>query len=162
MGKTQAAGIFIVNRDRKLLVCHPTNHKADFWSIPKGKIDEGESYFDCALRETYEETNIDLKDTPWFTIVELPAINYKHGKKMLHPYLYWENINSEFDWSKQVIKCNSNVPDERGDFPEMDDYKWVSIDEARTLLHDTQVACLDRVAEEIKVQFFTLYDGDNN
>jgi hypothetical protein len=23
------------------------------------------------------------------------------------------------------LKCNSNVPKERGGFPEMDDYKWV-------------------------------------
>jgi hypothetical protein len=29
------------------------------------------------------------------------------------------------------LKCNSNVPKERGGFPEMDDYKWVLIDEAR-------------------------------
>ena len=42
---------------------------------------------------------------------------------------------------------NSNVPEERGDFPEMDDYKWVTIDEARGLIHETQVACLDKVKQ---------------
>jgi len=49
--------------------------------------------------------------------------------------------------TKFDLKCNSNVPEDRGGFPEMDDYKWVSIDEARNLLHPTQVACLDKIVE---------------
>ncbi len=44
MSKTIAAGIFIVRKDKKILICHPTNHKPDFWSIPKGKVDNGETF----------------------------------------------------------------------------------------------------------------------
>jgi hypothetical protein len=33
----------------------------------------------------------------------------------------------------------------------MDDYKWVLIDEARELLHYTQVESLDKIEEIIKV-----------
>ena len=51
------------------------------------------------------------------------------------------------DSNKFKIKCNSNVPEERGGFPEMDDYRWVSIDDARKFLHPTQVACLDKIVE---------------
>jgi len=39
MAKTIAAGIFILNKDKEVLICHPTNHPWDVWSIPKGKFE---------------------------------------------------------------------------------------------------------------------------
>jgi len=150
MGKVIAAGIFIVRKDNKVLVCHPTRHKLDFWSIPKGKINDGETHLKCAIRETYEETNIDLSDKNiFFKIYPLEAVNYRHKKKILFPFLYLENENSSFDWDSIEIKCNSSVSEDRGDFLEMDDYKWLSTEEARPLLHDTQAACLNKILEII-------------
>lgn len=145
MGKTIAAGLFIVRKDKKLLVCHPTNHKPNFWSIPKGKVEENETFLEGGLRETYEETNLNLVETNHFDIFPMQSVNYGHKKKILYPFLYLERMDSKFNWSEQEIKCNSNVPHERGDFPEMDDYKWVTLDEARELLHETQVACIDKI-----------------
>lgn len=143
MGKTIAAGIFLVGKDNKLLVCHPTNHKPDFWSIPKGKVEENETLINAAIRETYEETNIDLSSCN--SLIELEAVNYGHKKKILHPFLCLQRNNSDVKWDEFVIKCNSNVPENRGGFPEMDDYKWVTIEEARIILHETQVKCLDAI-----------------
>lgn len=143
MGKTLAAGIFIVKEDKTLLICHPTNHAADFWSIPKGKLETGETPEQAAIRETHEETNIDLAN---FTLLgELNMINYSHKKKALYPFVCYETCNEGIDFSSFDIKCNSNVAEERGGFPEMDDYKWVTLDEAKKLLHSTQVECLDSV-----------------
>jgi len=51
------------------------------------------------------------------------------------------------DLTMVTLQCNSNVPEDRGGFPEMDGYDWVTIDEARKLLHPTQVACLDKVKQ---------------
>lgn len=150
MAKVIAAGIFIVKNDGTLLVCHPTNHAPDFWSIPKGKVEEGESMLEGAIRETYEETNIDFNfiNKLHYSMHQLEPVNYGHKKKILHPFLCVEVAN--FPWDHIEIKCNSNVPDERGGFPEMDDYKWVSLEEAKALLHDTQVACIDKIIELVK------------
>jgi predicted NUDIX family NTP pyrophosphohydrolase len=74
-------------------------------------------------------------------------VTYKHKKKVLHPFVALERNNSTLDWNSFDIKCNSNVPEDRGGFPEMDAYKWVSLDEAKMLLHETQVACLDKIKE---------------
>ena len=147
MSKTIAAGLFIVRKDKKLLVCHPTNHKPNFWSIPKGKVEDNETFLEGALRETYEETNLNLVDTNKFDIFPMQSVNYSHKKKILYPFLYLEKIDSKFNWEDQELKCNSNVPDERGGFPEMDGYNWVTLDEARELLHATQVACIDKILE---------------
>ena len=143
MAKVVAAGIFLVNKYNKVLICHPTNHKPDFWSIPKGKVEDGETLLEGALRETFEETNIDLSSCQG--IKQLDAVTYTHKKKVLNPFLVWEPINQEIDWASFEIKCNSNVPEDRGGFPEMDAYKWVTLDEAKTLLHVTQVACIDTI-----------------
>ncbi len=151
MGKTIAAGIFIVRKDKRLLICHPTNHKPDFWSIPKGKAEEGETMWEAASRETFEETNInfELLNKDNWTIHELDGVTYGHKKKMIYPFLCLETNESDLSWNDIEIKCNSNVPVDRGGFPEMDDYKWVSIEEARPLIHETQAACLDKITQII-------------
>ena len=58
--KVIAAGVFLVREDGNILICHPTNHAPDFWSIPKGLVDDGEELLAAAIRETFEETNINL------------------------------------------------------------------------------------------------------
>lgn len=147
MSKTVAAGIFLVNKENKLLVCHPTNHKPTFWSIPKGKVEDGEYYLDAAIRETYEETNVKLTDCKRF--ITLEPMTYKHKKKVLYPFVVFETENYHIDFKKFDLKCNSFVPADRGGFPEMDAYQWVSLDEAKTMLHETQVECIDKIKKII-------------
>jgi len=152
MAKTIASGLFIVRKNGLLLACHPTNHKPNFYSIPKGKVEDGEIFLEAAFRETYEETNLDLNGSTDFTIFPLTAVNYKHKKKILYPFLVLENKKSKFDWDAVELKCNSMVPEDRGGFPEMDGYKWVTLKEAKEILHDTQVKCLDKIKEIIDNQ----------
>ena len=45
------------------------------------------------------------------------------------------------------------MPVARGGFPEMDDYKWVSLEEASVILHPTQIACLDAIKQIIEHEF---------
>lgn len=150
MGKTISAGLFIVRKDKKLLICHPTNHPKNFFSIPKGKVEKDEIFLEAAFRETYEETNLDLNGSTDFTIYPLSSVNYKHKKKILYPFLVLENKNSKFDWDSVEFKCNSNVPEAIGGFPEMDGWVFVTIKESRELLHYTQVKCLSKIKEIIE------------
>lgn len=147
MGKIHAAGLFLVNKDRKILVGHPTFHNPNFWSIPKGKIDDGETPLQAAIRETYEETNVKLFDT-LHDFIELGTIVYRHKKKEITFFAHFEREND--NWNELTIKCNSNVPEERGGFPEFDSFSWVTFDESRTILHETQVSALDSLEKHIK------------
>jgi len=150
MTKIISAGLFIVRKDKKLLIAHPTNHKSNFWSIPKGKVEDNETFLEAALRETFEETNLDLSKTKSFEVYPLASVNYSHKKKIIYPFLFLEKKDSDFDWGSVDLKCNSNVSPEQGGFPEMDSYLWCSLDEAMNLLHETQVACIDLIEEIIK------------
>ncbi len=137
-----AAGLFLIRKDNKFLVGHPTRHKATFWSIPKGKVEEGEENILAAVRETQEECNVDVSN--WSVVHNLEPVKYTKTKKILYPFVLFERQNV-FDFDKFELKCNSFVPEDKGGFPEMDDFKWVTIEEGRSLLHETQVACLDKI-----------------
>jgi 8-oxo-dGTP pyrophosphatase MutT (NUDIX family) len=147
MGIVKAAGILIIRKNGELLICHPTNHAKDFWSIPKGKVDKDETMLDAALRETYEETNIDLVNMKGFVTHYLGSKTYLHKKKRIYCFAFIESQDSVINWSDIDIKCMSNVPIERGGFPEMDDYIWTTLNDAKSLLHETQVFFLDSIKE---------------
>jgi 8-oxo-dGTP diphosphatase len=51
----RAAGGVVVREGRVLLVHRPAY---DDWTLPKGKLDEGESWEEAALREVEEETGL--------------------------------------------------------------------------------------------------------
>ena len=50
----EAAGGLIINVRQELLMIF----RKGFWDLPKGKVDEGESLSECALREVNEETGL--------------------------------------------------------------------------------------------------------
>lgn len=50
----EAAGGLIFNAHQELLMIF----RKGFWDLPKGKVDEGESLDECALREVNEETGL--------------------------------------------------------------------------------------------------------
>ena len=50
------AGGIIINDNPEVVI---VNQNHDSFSLPKGHVDEGESYLDAAKREIYEETGIE-------------------------------------------------------------------------------------------------------
>ena len=46
----------VVERDGRVLLVHRPQY--DDWAFPKGKLEEGESWADAALREVEEETSL--------------------------------------------------------------------------------------------------------
>ena len=147
MAKAITSGILLVNNENKVFLAHPTNHASDFWSIPKGKLEDGETKWEAALRETFEETNISI-DKEVIKHIQ-PKVTYKHKKKDVTIFIVRE-CDNEFNTTMFDFKCNSNVEESRGGFPEMDDFKWFEIDEARKLMHYAQIPALDTLAEMIK------------
>ena len=65
----QAAG-GVVLRDGRVAVVHRPRY--DDWSLPKGKLDAGESFEEAALREVEEETGLRCR-----LVRELPAVEYE-------------------------------------------------------------------------------------
>jgi 8-oxo-dGTP diphosphatase len=113
-----AAGGVLVRRhegDAQLAVIHRPRHED--WSLPKGKLEPGESFEEAARREVREETGIDAE-----LLAELPAVTYevRGGKQKL--VRYWLMAPVEQD----------HAGFERND--EVDELRWLSPGDALDLL----------------------------
>lgn len=142
-----SCGVYLFNSDNKLLLEHPTGHKPNIWTIPKGRMDEGETdYFEVAKRELLEETNVNLNNLNIVRKEEFDLIRYRQTNKYLKGFF----VRVDSDLSDIELGCESmvyrnGVPS----FPEVDGYKWVTIEEARVVLNEFQMANLDKCSDMI-------------
>lgn len=141
----KTCGVFLLDGDNKVLACHPTNAKVTIWSIPKGWPDEGEEPRAAAVRELMEETGVEVDPS---SLLELPPVKYKSGKKTLHAFLCkLKKKNTELS-----LICTSYVETGPTPFPEIDRYEWVSLDTAKMMLHEAQVRYIDMIKKIIHVR----------
>ncbi len=108
----EAAGGLVERADGRIVVVHRPRY--DDWSLPKGKLDRGESFEEAALREIEEETGIRAALGR-----ELPTMRYDvKGKPKT---VRW--------WSMTVVDEGTFVPSD-----EVDELRWVTRAEAADLL----------------------------
>jgi 8-oxo-dGTP pyrophosphatase MutT (NUDIX family) len=140
-----SAGLFLINKHNEILICHPTG--GNHWSIPKGKIEDGESMLEAAIRETFEETNFTVTDNINYQYIG--EGKYKGRSKYLHTFSIREVDNPHLSFN-QKIKCNSFIPSDRkwnAGKPENDKHQWAPISIAEELLHYIQIEHLQKVKE---------------
>ncbi|MBI2995904.1 MAG: NUDIX hydrolase [Candidatus Melainabacteria bacterium] len=53
--------IIVVNEKEEILLVQHKKASRYYWVLPGGRIEYGESFQDCAVRELKEETNLDIK-----------------------------------------------------------------------------------------------------
>jgi 8-oxo-dGTP diphosphatase len=117
--EVRAAG-GVVRREGRIAVVHRPRY--DDWSLPKGKLDPGETFEDCALREVWEETG--LRCT---LLDELSSTSYtdRKGRSKLVRYWRMEATGGDFEPSEEV-----------------DELRWLAPAEAAELLsypHDAEL-----------------------
>ena len=54
----KGVGIVLLNNENKVFVAKRIDNPKNFWQMPQGGIDEGEDYYEAALRELKEETSV--------------------------------------------------------------------------------------------------------
>jgi 8-oxo-dGTP pyrophosphatase MutT (NUDIX family) len=119
----RAAGGVVVRKDegeKRVAVIHRPKYMD--WSLPKGKLEEGEGWQEAALREVEEETGYRARAT-----TELPSISYLDRKGRRKQVRYWlmEPVGGGFEPHGEV-----------------DELRWVTKDEAEKLLtypHDREL-----------------------
>jgi 8-oxo-dGTP pyrophosphatase MutT (NUDIX family) len=108
----ESAGLLIIHNNKMLLV-HPTNAPwYGTYSIPKGKLEKGETYIDAAIRETKEETGIKIKLNQ---INKTPhKIQYKNEKDKIYKELTYFLVNLNYDIKIDKNKLQLNEIDWAG------------------------------------------------
>jgi 8-oxo-dGTP diphosphatase len=118
-----AAGGVVVRRDgRRSRVAVIHRPKYMDWSLPKGKLEKGESWKEAALREVEEETGFRCVAPE-----ELPSVSYLDRKARSKLVRYWlmEPIDGKFEPHGEV-----------------DELRWATRREANSLLtydHDREL-----------------------
>jgi 8-oxo-dGTP diphosphatase len=102
----------LVLRDGEVAVVHRPRY--DDWSLPKGKLDEGEDFEQAALREVEEETGLRCRITS--TLGDTSYHDRKDRPKLVR-YFEMEPTGGEF------------APND-----EVDELRWLSPAEARDVL----------------------------
>ena len=108
----EAAG-GIVLRDGLVAVVHRPRY--DDWSLPKGKLDAGETFEQAALREVEEETGIRAR-----LVRELSSTRYFDNKGRDKVVRYW------------LMEVDEDPGFEPND--EVDELRWLEPDAAAALL----------------------------
>ncbi|MEI2702698.1 MAG: NUDIX hydrolase [Baekduia sp.] len=122
----RAAGGLVV-RDGLVCICHRPRY--DDWSLPKGKLDPGETFKQAALREVEEEVRLRCR------------IEGKRLAKVTYPVN--QGVKEVRWWQMSVVEDLGFEPND-----EVDQVVWLSPGDARRLLtydKDRQLLGLARV-----------------
>jgi 8-oxo-(d)GTP phosphatase len=120
-----AGGVLRRCEDGEVLTVLVHRPRYDDWSFPKGKLLEGETFEEAAIREVLEETGLTCR-----IVAELPSSRYnvQDGTQKLVRY-----------WSMESLDGHDLHPTD-----EVDDARWFPIWEARNVLtHDRDRSVLD-------------------
>jgi 8-oxo-dGTP pyrophosphatase MutT (NUDIX family) len=122
--KVTSSAVFFTNK-QKFLAVHPTNHPIDYFDLPKGIIDNGESPDEAAVREFKEETGYKLIKSSLQYFGKYPL----HKNKDIELFLYI--INDLPKLSSFVCKSMTDVyglP-----VPEVDRFIYVDLNDSTKL-----------------------------
>jgi len=151
----KSSGLFIIDSNNKLLVCHPTNHAPDFWTIPKGIDEPGETSLDAAFRETLEETAFDAKkhhNNGYFSMYyNLGETVYKTNQKLVHLHLLVSDrpLSEEFTNLKCLTYFTHNKTGES--LKENDIVKWADFESIIPYLHEAQQRNIDKIKRMLNI-----------
>jgi putative (di)nucleoside polyphosphate hydrolase len=140
-------GIVVLNSQNKVFIAKRIDNQKKFWQMPQGGVDKGENYYQAALRELKEETNIVsislIKEIDGFFSYNLPddllGIIWKgkfKGQKQKWFVMKFTGNDSE-------ININTKKP-------EFMEWKWEDLDKITETVVDFKLSVYLKLKTEVK------------
>ena len=140
-------GIVVLNKKNQVFLAKRIDNPKNFWQMPQGGVDNGEEFYEAAIRELEEETSIKtvslIKEIDGLTTYLLPnhlvGIIWKgryKGQKQK-----WFVVR--FDGDEKEINIHTK-------HPEFLDWKWVNIENLTDEIVDFKIHVYKKIQEELK------------
>jgi len=134
--KLESFGTLLYKKNKNkvfVLLVHPSGdkNKNASWSIPKGKKEKKETGVEAAVRETFEETGVEIDPN---SLKDYGFVTYK-SKKVVYCYM------SKVENSLKAKPTSWEV----------DKVEFVELEEAKKIIHQKQVYFLDKLEKELGI-----------
>lgn len=116
------------------------------WSIPKGEVEDGEDFFECAKREFEEETGIKVKAEKF---IELGDVKQKSGKIVYA----WAFENEHWSGLLRQNIITIEFPYKSGrtiKIPEVDKAGFFNADDAKRKMSPSQFEFVEKLKKILK------------
>ena len=138
-------GIVVLNKDNRVFVAKRIDNRKNFWQMPQGGVDSGESFLEAAFRELEEETSIkNIK-----LIKELDGlIEYELPPHLLG--LIWKGKyrGQEQKWFVVRFVGKDNEINIKTKNPEFLEWKWIELNKITDVVVDFKL----NVYKEVKAK----------
>ena len=122
----KGVGIVLLNDENKVFVAKRIDNPKNFWQMPQGGIDEGENYYEAAIRELKEETSVVSVKFIQEIDKKLTYILPDHLIGIIWRGRYKGQIQKWFVMRFVGKETEININTKK---PEFLDWKWVDLDE---------------------------------
>ena len=122
----KGVGIILLNDENKVFVAKRIDNPKNFWQMPQGGIEEGENYYEAAIRELKEETSVVSVKLIQEIDKKLTYILPNHLIGIIWRGRYKGQIQKWFVMRFVGKETEININTKK---PEFLDWKWVDLDD---------------------------------
>tara|TARA_B100000401_G_C52734626_1_gene685256 strand:+ start:298 stop:771 length:474 start_codon:yes stop_codon:yes gene_type:complete len=145
----KGVGVALLNKNNQVFVAKRIDNPKDFWQMPQGGIDKGETPLEAAFRELKEETNI--KSATLIREIN-EEITYYLPNNLLGIIWKGKYKGQTQKWFIMKFLGDDTEIDLKTKHPEFLDWKWINIDS----ITDKVVEFKLHVYEKIKLELNNL------
>ena len=139
-------GIIVLNDKKKVFVAKRIDNPKNFWQMPQGGVDKGESLLEAAYRELKEETNITkvklIKEIEGTLTYELPS--HLLGKIWKGKYR-----GQKQKWFLMKFLGSDSDINIKTKNPEFLEWKWIDLEKITEVVVDFKLHVYKELKEKI-------------
>ena len=140
-------GIVVLNKKNEVFVAKRIDNQKNFWQMPQGGVDKGESYLTAAYRELEEETSINNVEL----IKELDGlISYLLPENLLGIIWKGKYKGQEQKWFVVRFLGQDSEIDIKTKNPEFCEWKWINLENITDLVVDFKLHVYEDIKRKVK------------
>jgi len=140
-------GIVVLNKKNKVFVAKRIDNPKNFWQMPQGGVDKGESFLDAAYRELEEETG--MKNLEFIKEIE-GTMTYELPEHLLGIIWKGKYKGQKQKWFLMRYLGNDNDININTNNPEFLEWKWIDLNEITEVVVDFKLHVYKELKEKIK------------